>query len=221
MWRSLPSTSARAKAVKTSPLGAVADVALLAVEHPGAVGLEDRARLRVVGVGAGLRLGQREAGELAPGGEVGEEALLLLVGAEQVDALVADRLVDAEDDREGARRSGRRSRRHARSRSGRGPGRRTSRRRRGRRGRPRRAADVVVADPALLLDLRGGRCSAPNSRGGAISSRTFACSSCRGSGHGKTISSWISPRSRDFANEEAALPLSGFSTTLDSTRAAY
>ena len=100
MWRSLPSTSPRAKAVKRSPLRAVADVALLAVEHPGAVGLLDRARLDLVGVGAGLRLGQREAGELAPRREVGQEALLLLVGAEQVDALEADRLVDAEDDRE-------------------------------------------------------------------------------------------------------------------------
>ena len=100
MWRSLPSTSARANAVKTSPLRAVADVALLAVQDPGAVGLPDRARLQVVGVRAGHRLGQREPGELAPGGEVGQEALLLLVGAEQDDALVADRLVDAEDDRE-------------------------------------------------------------------------------------------------------------------------
>ena len=100
MWRSLPSTSARAKVVNTSPLRAVADVALLAVQHPGAVGLADRPRLEVVGVRAGLGLGQREAGELAPAGEVGQEALLLLVGAEQDDALEADRLVDAQHDRE-------------------------------------------------------------------------------------------------------------------------
>ena len=79
---------------------AVADVALLPVQDPGAVRLLDRPRLDVVGVRAGLRLGQREGGELAAGGEVGQEALLLLVGAEQRDALEADRLVDAEDDRE-------------------------------------------------------------------------------------------------------------------------
>ncbi len=81
-------------------LRAIADVAFLAVQHPGAVGLFDRARAQVVGVGSGLRLGQRVAGELATRGEVGQEALLLLVAAEQGDSLVADRLVDAEDDRE-------------------------------------------------------------------------------------------------------------------------
>ena len=81
-------------------LAAVADVALLAVQHPGAVGLLDRAALDVVGVRAGVRLGEREPGQLAAGGEVGEEALLLLLGAEHVDALEADRLVDAEDDRQ-------------------------------------------------------------------------------------------------------------------------
>ena len=139
MWRSLPSTSQRAKVVKTSPLRAVADVALLAVEHPGAVGLLDRARLDVVGVRARLGLGQREAGELAPGGEVGQEALLLLVGAEHVDALEADRLVDAEHDRqrrvdlgeglEDARVAGLREALAAVA----------ARRRRGRRARPRRA----------------------------------------------------------------------------------
>ena len=73
-------------------LGAVADVALLAVEDPRAVGLQDRPRAQVVGVRSGLRLRQREAGELAAGGEVGKEALLLLVGSEQDDPLVAERL---------------------------------------------------------------------------------------------------------------------------------
>ena len=81
-------------------LAPVADVALLPVQHPGPVGLLDRAAFDVVGVRAGVRLGEREPGQLAPGGEVGEEALLLLLGAEQVDALEADRLVDAEDDRQ-------------------------------------------------------------------------------------------------------------------------
>ena len=80
MCLSSPSTSARAKVVITSALRAVADVALLAVQDPGAVGLLDRSGAQVVGVRAGLRLGQREGGELAAGGEVGEEALLLLVG---------------------------------------------------------------------------------------------------------------------------------------------
>ena len=81
-------------------LPAVADVALLAVQHPGAVGLLHGTRLDLVGVGARLGLGQREPCQLAAGGEVGEEALLLLVGAEQVDALEADRLVHPHDDRE-------------------------------------------------------------------------------------------------------------------------
>jgi hypothetical protein len=58
---------------------AVADVGLLAVEQPRAVGLVDRARLQVVGVRAGVGLGQGEGGQLAPGGQVGQEALLLLV----------------------------------------------------------------------------------------------------------------------------------------------
>ena len=79
---------------------AVADVALLPVQDPGAVGLLNRARLHVVGVGARLGLCQGEGGELAAGGEVGEPALLLLVRPEQRDALEADRLVDAEDDRQ-------------------------------------------------------------------------------------------------------------------------
>ncbi len=83
------------------PLRAVADVALLAVEHVRAVGLQHGPRLDVVCVRAGVRLCEREPGELAAGGEVREEALLLSVGAEHVDALEADRLVDAEDDRQG------------------------------------------------------------------------------------------------------------------------
>jgi hypothetical protein len=40
------------------------------------------------------------ASDPAAGGEIREEALLLLVGAEQVDALEPDRLVDTHDDRE-------------------------------------------------------------------------------------------------------------------------
>src|SRR4051794_5704694 len=80
---------------------AVADVALLAVQDPGAIRLLDRPGSHVVGVGARLGLGQREGRQLPPGGEVGEKALLLLVGAEERDPLETDRLVDAEHDREG------------------------------------------------------------------------------------------------------------------------
>ena len=80
---------------------AVADVALLAVQHPRAVGLLDGARLDLVRVRARLGLGQGEGRELAPGGQVGQPSLLLLVGAEQGDALVADRLVHPEHDRQG------------------------------------------------------------------------------------------------------------------------
>ena len=100
MCLSLPSTSQRAKVGDHVGARAVADVALLPVQDPGAVGLLDRARLDLVGVRARLGLGQREGGELAAGGQVGQPALLLLVAAEQADALVADRLVHAEHDRQ-------------------------------------------------------------------------------------------------------------------------
>jgi hypothetical protein len=81
-------------------LGAVADPALLAVEPPRAVRLADRARLEVVGVRTRLWLGEREPRQPAPRGQVRQQPGLLLVCAEQGDALVADRLVDAEHDRE-------------------------------------------------------------------------------------------------------------------------
>ena len=81
MCESLPSSSARAKTHEHVAAAAVADPALLAVEDPGAVGLLHGARLDVVGVAAGVRLGQREAGELAAARQVGQEARLLLVGA--------------------------------------------------------------------------------------------------------------------------------------------
>ena len=78
MWLVLAVDLAAREGGEHVALGAVADVALLAVEDPGAVGLLDGARLDLVGVGARGGLGQREAGELAPGREVGQEALLLL-----------------------------------------------------------------------------------------------------------------------------------------------
>ena len=81
-------------------LGAVADPALLAVEQPRAVRLADRARAEVVGVRPGLGLGQREPRQPASRRQVGQEPGLLLVAAEQRDALVADRLVHAEHHRE-------------------------------------------------------------------------------------------------------------------------
>ena len=147
-------------------LGAVADVALLAVQHPRAVGLLHRARLDLVGVRARLGLGEREAGELAPGGEVGQEALLLLVGAEHVDALEADRLVHAEHDRERRVDLGE-GLEHARVAGLREalaavalvdveaaePG-------------LAELADHVVADPALLLDLAVVHARADLARGG-------------------------------------------------------
>ena len=82
-------------------LVAVADEPLLAVQLPGAVGLQGRPRLQVERVRARLGLGEREGRELAPGGEVGEEALLLLVASEQHDSLHADRLMHAHHDRQG------------------------------------------------------------------------------------------------------------------------
>ena len=58
--------SVAAKVTNTEPLLAVADVVLLAVQPPRAVGLALGAGLHAVHVGAGLGLGEREAGELAP-----------------------------------------------------------------------------------------------------------------------------------------------------------
>jgi hypothetical protein len=81
---------------------AVADPALLAVEHPRPVRLPHRPRADVVGVAAGLGLGEREAGELAACRQLRQEALLLLVGPEQDDALHPDRLVHAHADRQRA-----------------------------------------------------------------------------------------------------------------------
>jgi hypothetical protein len=83
-------------------LVAVADPALLAVQQPRAVGLPLCPGLEVVGVRSHVRLGQHERGQLAPGGEVGQPARLLVVGAVQVERLRADRLVHAHHDGESA-----------------------------------------------------------------------------------------------------------------------
>ena len=100
---------------------AVADVALLAVQDPRAVGLELGAGLDVEGVGARARLGEREGGELATARQVGQEARLLLVVAEEDDPLHADRLMHPEGDGERAVGLADAPRRPARSPSGRGP----------------------------------------------------------------------------------------------------
>ncbi len=57
----------------------------------------------------------------------------------------------------------------------------------------------------------------PISRAAAFSARIRSCSSGRGGGQGNTISSWISPRKSDFANEETAR--SGFSSVPTSVAA--
>ena len=107
----------------------------------------------MVRVRARVRLGEREAGEPAAGGEVGEEALLLLLGAEHVDALEADRLVNAEDDREGGVDPGK-GLEHARVA---GLGETLAAEALGDIEATQAAlpelADHVVADPAVLLDL--------------------------------------------------------------------
>jgi hypothetical protein len=82
------------------PLAAVADVALLAVEQPRPVRLLNRARLQVVGIRPRVRLRQGERRQLATARQVRQEALLLLVAAEQHDALHPDRLVHAHDHRQ-------------------------------------------------------------------------------------------------------------------------
>ncbi len=82
-------------------LAAVADVVLLAVQPPGSVGLALGPRLQAGHVRPRAGLGEREAGELLARAQVGQEPLLLLVGAEQDDALHADRHVHAEHHRQG------------------------------------------------------------------------------------------------------------------------
>ena len=81
-------------------LAAVPDVALLPVQHPGAVRLGDRARAQLVGVRPRLGLGQREPGQPPPACQVGQKALLLLVAAEEDDSLHPDRLVHTHHHRE-------------------------------------------------------------------------------------------------------------------------
>ena len=106
----------------------VGDERLGAVDHPLAV-VQHGAGLGRAGVRTRLRLGQPEAGERAAGDEVGQPALLLLVGAvgqDRVDAEPdtglqrdADRLVDAAEllDRDAERGEvARRSRRTPRGR---------------------------------------------------------------------------------------------------------
>jgi hypothetical protein len=81
-------------------LGArVGDELLGAVDDPLAA-VEARAGLDVAGVGAGLGLGQAERAELAAGAQVGEVPGLLLLAAEQVDRLGAERGVRAHRDRD-------------------------------------------------------------------------------------------------------------------------
>ncbi len=164
----------------------VADEALLAVQKPGAVRLPHGPALDVVGVRAGVPLCEREAGELAAGGEVGEEALLLLVGAEHVDALEADRLGALRARSTARRRSGRRSRTPARSRSGKAlapvllrhveahqaPLAEARGRRRRRSSRPPRSCGVPAGSPASWAE--------------AISARTRSCSAGSDWGHGNT-----------------------------------
>ncbi len=153
-------------------------------------------------VRARLGLGEREAGELAAGAEVGQEARLLLVGAEQHDALHPDRLVHAHDHRE-RRVDLREHLRHAAV---------------ARLGEPLAAVLLghVEAHQAALAQLGdrcrrrssgpprscAGRTPRPTRAGDAVSARILSCSASSGLGNGKTISSWISPRNSDFANEE-------------------
>ena len=81
-------------------LGAgVGDELLRAVDDPLVAG-EAGAGLGVAGVRAGLGLGEPEGAELAPRAEIGQEPLLLVVGAEQVNRLGAERGVGAERDRD-------------------------------------------------------------------------------------------------------------------------
>ena len=107
----------------------------------------------VVGVRASVRFGQREAGKLAAGSEVGQETLLLRLGAEHVDSLEADRLVDAEHDRQRGvdPRQGLEDARVARL--GEGLAAIALRDVEAAEAALPELADDVVADPAVVLDL--------------------------------------------------------------------
>ena len=180
----------------------VADVALVPVQLPRAVRLAHGARLHVVHVRAGVRLGEGERGELAAAGEVGQEALLLLVGAEQHDALHADRLVHAHDHAE-RRVDLRELLRHAAVARLRQPRRRRTRSARTApsaraRRAPRSCRRRSSAPPRSCAGRSPRRTRAPASRGGG-------CGPARpgpASGYGNTSSSWISPRKSDFENDE-------------------
>ena len=76
----------------------VGDELLGAVHHPLAV-LERGAGVGVAGVGAGLRLGQAEGGQLLPAAELRQPVVLLLVGAPEVDRHRAERGVGGHRDR--------------------------------------------------------------------------------------------------------------------------
>ena len=77
----------------------VRDEDLRAVDDPLAV-LESRGRARRAGVGAGVRLGQPERGELRPDARSGSHCPLLLLGAEVVDRQRAEGVVRGDGDRD-------------------------------------------------------------------------------------------------------------------------
>ncbi len=86
-------------------LASVGDEDLAAAEHVG-VALAGGQGGLVARVGAGLGLGEREAAELLPGGERGEEARLLLGGAVLHHRLAVERVVHRHDDRVGGAHPG-------------------------------------------------------------------------------------------------------------------
>ena len=75
------------------------DPALLAVDHIAAVVLFDRLAAHRGGVGAGLRLGQRERADLAAFGDGAHVQLFLRLGAEFEDAVAEQRIVHRHDRR--------------------------------------------------------------------------------------------------------------------------
>ena len=80
---------------------AVGDPDLRAVEHVALAVGEGSARVWMAAASVpARRLGEREGGDQLAGGELGQVLALLLFGAEEQDALQADRLVRAERHRE-------------------------------------------------------------------------------------------------------------------------
>ena len=206
MWRSLPSTSQRAKVVNTVALASRCRCSASRrsaprsrrAGGPRATGCRRR-RSRPRARSARSR---RACGRAA---RSGRKRSFCSSVPNMCDALEADRLVDAEHDRErrvdlgegleDARVAGLREALAAVALGDVEAAEPAPRRARGSRRRRSSAPPRSCAGRMRGADLAQRRRSAPRIR---------SCSAGSGCGHGKTSSSWISPRNSDLANDETA-----------------